>query len=116
MEAKKNIAQEIVEHYWGEAEGRAARQHFEETFSNRQVPKDLPIHKVKLNADGKINVIDLCLELGFCQTRSEVRRLLKQNGLQLDSNKVDTEFLSLESGHEYVFKQGKLKMAKLLVS
>ena len=116
MEAKKNIAQEIVEHYWGEAEAKAARKHFEETFSNRKTPSDIPVHKITLDAKGCINVIDLCMELGFCQSRSEARRLLKQNGLHLDSKTVDAELQSLEAGKEYVFKQGKLKMAKLQVS
>lgn len=115
MQAKKDIAQEIVEHYWGEAEGRAARQHFEETFSNKKVPTDLPVHSVKLDGQGRVNIIDISLELGFSETRSEVRRLLKQNGLHLDGKTVSSEWVTLQAGQECIFKQGKLKMAKLQV-
>jgi tyrosyl-tRNA synthetase len=115
MEAKKSIAQEIVEQYWGESEAKAARLHFEETFSNRKVPTDLPMHTVHLDAQGRVNIIDVCMDLGYSQTRSEVRRLLKQKGLHLDSKSVEAEWITLEKGRDYLFKQGKLKMTKLRV-
>lgn len=115
MEAKKNIAEEIVSHYWGESEAKAARTHFEETFSNKKVPTDLPIHKVSLDEQGRVNIVDVSMELGFAQSRSEVRRLLKQNGLHLDGKSIQAEWLTLELGREYLFKQGKLKMVKLQI-
>ncbi len=113
MEAKKNIAEEMVEHYWGQAEAKAARQHFEETFSSKKVPTDLPVHKVSLNAEGKLNIVDISVELGFSPSRGDAKRVLKQDGMQLDGKKVEAEFVSLESGRSYIFKQGKLKMVKL---
>ncbi len=116
MEAKKAIAQEITEHYWGAEEGRAARQHFEETFSSRKVPTDLPTHTVSADADGKVNLIDVSVQLGFSQSRSEARRLLKQNGLHLDGETVQSESVVLEANRDYIFKQGKLKMVKLRLS
>lgn len=116
MEAKKNMAQEIVEHYWGAPEAKVARQHFEETFSKGKIPKDLPVHELSLGDDGTVNVIDISIALGFSQTRSDVRRILKQNGLHIDSQTISNEKLKLEKGKEYLFKQGKLKMAKLKVT
>ena len=112
MEAKKSIAEEIVSHYWGEAEGRAARQHFEDTFSNRKIPTDLPVYELQ-SQDGQINIIDVCMQLGFVQSRSEARRLLKQNGLHLDGTTLSGEVVSVQVGQTCVFKAGKLKMAKL---
>ena len=116
MEAKKNLAQEIVEQYWGAGEARVARQHFEETFSNRKIPTDLPVHAIACDADGRVNVIDVCMQLAFCPSRTEARRLLKQKGLHLDGKTVEAEWLQLTPGQEYIFKQGKLKMAKLVVT
>ncbi len=114
MQAKKDMAQELVEHYWGPSEALLARQQFEELFSQKKVPTDLVEHKLSLDAEGTVNFIDLSVTLGFSQSRSEARRLLKQNGMHLDGETVTSETLKLAPGQTYIFKQGKLKLVKLL--
>ncbi|MBI2603445.1 MAG: tyrosine--tRNA ligase [Deltaproteobacteria bacterium] len=115
MDAKKDLAQELVEHYWGKDAATEARKRFEETFSDKKIPTDLPEHVVKTDGEGRVNLVDISLAMGFAQTRSEVRRILSQNGIRIDGQPVNSEWQTLSPGKSYVMKQGKLKMCKLIV-
>lgn len=114
MIAKKDIAQELVAQYWGDEEGKKARTHFESVFSKQETPTDLELHQVELDEAGKVNVLNLAVELKFTKSKSEARRILKQNGMKLDGSLIKDEKIELEKGKEYIFKIGKLKIIKLL--
>lgn len=115
MDAKKDLAEEIVSHYWGEARAKEAREHFQQVFSKKAIPDDIPAHKISLNQDERINVLNLVVELEFCKSKSEARRILKQNGMKLNNQVIKEENIKLEPARDYIFRQGKLKMVKLLV-
>lgn len=115
MVAKKDLTQEIVSQYWGEEKGKQERQQFESVFSSKKIPDDIASHSIQLNEQGKVNLLELAVELGFTKSKGEARRILKQNGMRIDQKVVSEESVSLNSGGEYVFKQGKLKIVKLKV-
>lgn len=113
MKAKKDLAEEIVFQYWGADLAKEARDKFEAVFSKRETPSDLSTHMVNADSDGLINLLNLAVELDFCKSKSEARRILKQNGMRIDNQTVNEEKIKLASDTEYVFKQGKLKMIKI---
>ncbi|MBP6218214.1 MAG: tyrosine--tRNA ligase [Oligoflexales bacterium] len=115
MEAKKNIAQEIVAQYWGESEGLKARQEFENLFSKNILPQDLVSHTLSLPETGFVNLLELSVSLGFSQSKGEARRILQQRGMRIDDEVMQNEKIELFRQRDYIFRQGKLHMVKLSV-
>lgn len=113
MAAKKELASYIVARYWGDAEGTHQRQLFEERFSQKKTPDDMPECAIDLDESGQIDVLALSVELGFSPSKSDARRVLKQGGMKIDDQPLTTPTVQLTPGQSYVFKQGKLKIVRL---
>ena len=114
MELKKDLAEELVCQYWGAEAGARERANFTARFSKKATPEDIAVHEVAL-VDGQLNIIEIALQLGFVASKSEGRRILQQKGMRLDDECLSQERLVLEPGTSHIFRQGKLKIVKLLV-
>lgn len=115
MQAKKALAFEMVENFWGNASASEALANFEKIFSKKEVPEDLQIFSVTADGDGLLNILDISVQLGFSPSKGDARRVLKQNGMKKDDEVLTQEKISVAKGTEFVFKQGKLKFAKIRV-
>lgn len=115
MEAKKAIAEEVVSIYWGAERGKKAREHFTQMFSQRLVPEDIPVYEVPAHQHHELNLLDLSVTLQFASSKSDARRVLKGNGMKLDSATLSSEKIALEPGKSYIFRYGKIKIIKLVV-
>lgn len=113
MEAKKELAVEIVNYYHPQNTGEEERQKFEARFSKNKIPDD--ILTIKKDA-GELKILDLLRELEFIKSNGEGRRLMKQNAFKVDGKAYKDETINLDSGSEYIFKLGKLRMVKVIVS
>ena len=111
MEAKKQLAQEIVRLYHGEEKAKEAREHFEIRFSKKEIPDDIPVHEISIKEIGAIDL--LSDELGFCNSKSEARRLIKQGGFKINDEQERNlqAMIKIEDG--MVIRAGKKKMVKL---
>ena len=86
-EAKKILAFEVTKLVHGEKAAINAQKIAEELFSNKGVSDNMPsitISKEKL----EINIIDLLVEAKLVSSKSEARRLVKQNGISLNREKI----------------------------
>jgi tyrosyl-tRNA synthetase len=114
MEAKKALAHALVAQYHDVAVADHAREEFEKQFSK----KDYSTVVTFVPPRDTMGLIDLVVA-GFtvCETnipsRSEIRRLIQQGGVQLDGQKlVDPQLqVSLKDGQ--VFKVGKRTVVKI---
>jgi tyrosyl-tRNA synthetase len=111
MDAKKELAMEIVARFHSADAAKEAREGFEQVFSKRENPDDMPEHA--MNTETKI--LDAIKALKFLPSNSEARRLAKQGGIYIDGEKTEDIDQCLSAG-EYVLKVGKRKFAKLIVS
>lgn len=111
--AKHDLAFAITKLYHGEEAAKGAREHFEQTVINKQVPDDAPEYPI--TAGEPIRILDIISELNFSQSNGETKRLIKQGGVSIDDEKVDDIGLELilVSGEEKVLKVGKRKYAVL---
>ncbi|MDA8793141.1 tyrosine--tRNA ligase [Bacteriovoracaceae bacterium] len=109
MEAKKEIAQELVEIYYP-GEGKLERDKFEARFSKNKIPDD--VQTLELAAQ-ELDLIKIFSDLKFVKSNGEARRLMKQNAVKVDGTAFKEQFLSIESGSEYILKVGKLRMVKV---
>ena len=111
--AKHDLAFAITKLYHGEEGAKAAREHFEQTIINKQVPDDAPEFKVKAGETARL--LDIISELNFSSSNGETKRLIQQGGVSIDEEKVSDIGMevSLSSGEEKVLKVGKRKYAIL---
>lgn len=107
--AKLQLAEKIVKQFHDPKESRIAREDFEKTFSQRQIPDDISeyrFHPVKGES-----LADILVTTGVAATKNEVRRLIKQGAVTFDGHKIDAENWPLRSG---VLKVGKRRFLKLI--
>ena len=87
-EAKKLLAFEVTKLVHGEEEAVKAREVAKELFSNKGISDNMPsitISKDLLN----INIVDLLIKTNLVPSKSEARRLIEQNGISLNQEKVE---------------------------
>jgi tyrosyl-tRNA synthetase len=110
--AKERLAFEIVKRYHGEAKAREAQERFEQIFSKKEMPEDLPELKV---AGSAMSALDLVMAAGGAKSKSDGRRLIEQGGFEFDGKTVKDvqEMLNIRGGE--VVKLGKKRFLRLKI-
>ncbi len=108
-EAKLKLAEEIVKQFYDEKKAKAARQHFEKTFSLKEIPNDIPVFQYK--KDSHLTLYNVLMENKFVTSRNEARRLLRQGAIKFNGSPVDKEDWPLQPG---VLKVGKRRFLRLV--
>lgn len=81
MDAKKDVASEVVARYHGAQAAREARKHFERTVQRKEIPSgELP----ELTAVDAVRVVELLVQAGFAESRRAAERLISGNGVKVD--------------------------------
>ena len=112
MDAKKELAVEIVNYYHPDGTGEEERKKFEDRFAKNKIPDDILTVDVEA---GEFKVLDFFRDIEFIKSNGEGRRLIKQNAFKFDGKACKDEVVQLESGAEHILKLGKLRMAKIIV-
>jgi tyrosyl-tRNA synthetase len=90
MESKKSLAAALVARYHSDAEAAAARENWEAMFSRKDLASiELPEFRVGKRRD-LLGVVSEAYETIFSEPKSgsDVRRLIQQGSVQLDSEKL----------------------------
>lgn len=106
MQAKKDLAKEIITRYHNAEEAEKAEQEFTKIFSKRDIPTDIEEYKIQGT------FLDIILALNFASSKSEARRLAQQGGVHFENEKI-FELNDTPKG-EGILKVGKRKFAKLV--
>jgi tyrosyl-tRNA synthetase len=88
-EAKKILAYEATKICRGESEAEAAKATAIKTFEQGGIGGELPFIE-KTNAEG-LSILDAVVEIGWCASKGEVRRLIKQGGIKVNDKPVSDE-------------------------
>jgi len=110
INVKKELAFQIVKELNGEKEAIHAKEEFEKTVQN----KELPIEEELLELSVKANhtILDILLIGEFAQSRSDAKRLVEQGGVSLDDIKITNTNDIAKPG---LLKVGKRKFAKIVL-
>lgn len=84
MEAKKKLAGLITAKYHGAEQASAARSHFEQVFSRKELPDQMDTYRVE--KAGKLSY--LIVAAGLAKGMNEARRLIAQGAVRIDGEKV----------------------------
>lgn len=117
-EAKKILAFEITKMIHGEEEALKAKTAAEALFGEGQDMSSVPSVEIEETALGT-GLVDFLVEKGILKTKSEGRRLVQQNGINVGENKV-TDFAmpitkDLFADGEFLVKIGKKKYHKVVL-
>lgn len=110
-DAKMLLGKTIVRMYHGQEEAEKAENHFVSVFQKGSIPEEMP--EVQWQGDLDISLIDLLVHLNMLSSKSEARRMIENNGVKLNGNKVDDAQLHLVITDGLIVQVGKRKFAKI---
>lgn len=84
MEAKKRLAGLITSRFHGPEQAQAARGHFEQVFSRKELPEDMETYRP--GKPGKLSY--LLVASGLVKGMNEARRLIAQGAVRIDGEKA----------------------------
>lgn len=105
--AKHDLAFTIVRMYHGEEAAKGAKEHFEKTVINKEIPDDAP--EFSFPAGEEIRLLDIVAETGFSPSNGETKRMIKQGGISVNDKKITDKNYSItfNEGDELTLKVGK---------
>ncbi len=105
---KQRLAREIVKMYHGEEIALKAEEEFNLIFKKKDIPEDIP--EFKLEAPMKI--VDILTQGKLCKSGGEARRMIKQQAVSIDGEKVNDVFF--EMSDPGIIKVGKRRFLKII--
>jgi tyrosyl-tRNA synthetase len=109
-ELKELLGLAIVRRYYDQDTAEETLQVFRETFSQGQIPDEMP--DIHLKADNLLTIVSQAYDL----SRTEARRVIEQKGIKFGGKEVHDDITEIIKPGEYVIKKGKRHWVKLIVS
>lgn len=111
-EVKKQLARELTARFYSEEEALKAEANFETVFKKGGLPEDIP--EKLIQASEAIWLPQLLVDVELVNSTSEGRRMVKQNAVSIDGEKVtDINFQIAPTG-EKLIKVGKRRFCKVM--
>jgi tyrosyl-tRNA synthetase len=104
MILKKELSRTIVRELHGEKQADEAQQAFETTFQKKEKPSKEMITVFNTNKNS-VDIIDVLVESGLCNSKSEAKRLIMQKGV--DDEMIDLTHTTVEVENDKIYKVGK---------
>ena len=113
MKWKKFLAREILKRYHNEADVQNEQEWFENTFSKKITPDDIPVLEVDESQWVAIDLVKKHFDKS--KSNSELRRLFKQGAVSLNDRKISAFDEKVDVASEDVIKVGKRTWFKVRV-
>jgi tyrosyl-tRNA synthetase len=110
---KVRLAKELVARFHDQAAADAAEQHFEQVFKKHELPDDIPEKRMAAQDDG-IPLPRLLLDAGLVASVSEGRRMIQQNAVSVNGEKMTDVNVQVAASGELLLKVGKRRFCKVL--
>jgi tyrosyl-tRNA synthetase len=113
-EIKQKLARELTARFHGQEDALKAEQNFENVFAKHDLPDDMP--EFTLSSDEPVWLPKLMVDSGLVSSTSDGRRMIKQNAVSIDGEKIgDTDF-NVEPAGDLILKVGKRRFCKIVFS
>lgn len=111
--SKHDLAWTVTRMYYDEAAANGAREHFEKTVINKEIPDDIPEFNFENGSSHKL--IHIIKTVNFAPSNGEARRLIQQGGVSIDGETVeDVNYeITFSNDTELVLKVGKRKFGRI---
>ncbi|MCM3537623.1 tyrosine--tRNA ligase [Priestia endophytica] len=111
--AKMLLAETIVSMYHDKEAAKKAGQHFASVFQQGAIPTN--VAEIEWNGGETASPIDLIMHANLLDSRSEARRMIDNNGVKINGEKVVHKDEQLVISDGLVIQIGKRKFAKIRV-
>ena len=108
------LAEEIVDRFNNNGDGKKCRESFLKRFQKGQIPDDIKLIKMKIDGN-KILLVNLLKEANMISSVSEGNRLIAQGGIKINSQKVENPKLEILKNSENIYQVGKRKFLRIKV-
>lgn len=111
-DAKMDLAKMIISDFHSGKAAKKAQSQFISRFSRGNLPEEIEESGVKA---GTYRLADLLVSTGLASSKGEVKRLVKQDGIQIEGEKPSAAGMELRirSGESIVVQIGKRKFLRL---
>lgn len=106
------LARELVARFHDQEAADAAEKNFEQVFARHELPDDIPEKTVSVD-DDTVWLPKLLLEAGLVKSTSDGRRMVKQNAVSVDGEKVVDVNAEIAAAGEVLLKVGKRRFCKV---
>ena len=107
---KRKLARKIVELYYDSETAEKAENYFNTVVVGKGIPDDIPTFKLESD-DLIVNVI---FNAGILKSKGEVRRLIKQGAVKLNSKPIVDIKSTISSKGDQILKIGKRRFLKVI--
>ena len=112
-DCKLELARIITNLYHTLEETGKAEEYFHAVFQKGEIPDEMPEIVIPVSCNILMDIIPFLVEHKLVPSSSEFRRLVKQGGVQLNTEKVEDIMVKLEVD-ENILKIGKKKFVRVL--
>ncbi len=106
---KKKLAYEIVKDLNNKDQAQKAAENFEKTIQKKEIPTEIPTFKI--SAKDTITASEMLTQANLASSKSEAKRLINQNAVTLNEEKITDPDSKIKIG---ILKVGKHKFLKII--
>jgi tyrosyl-tRNA synthetase len=116
MDAKMQLAQEVITGFHGRAAGEKAAAEFQRVFRDRQAPEEAPVKNIHTGPPVTLKVF--LHDLQVAASVGEAERLIKQGGVEIDGARISDprKEIDLRKPGEFLLRAGKKKFLRIVVA
>jgi tyrosyl-tRNA synthetase len=107
-DAKMELAKEITAAFFDEEQAENAKQHFISLFQKGDMPESIPEFKPL----GEPLLLDILVDSGLVDSKSQARRLIQQNGVKIDGEPAEDPYMTLSA--QAVVQVGKRHFIRIV--
>lgn len=109
------LGEELVSRFHGEGAGERAKNAFLERFQKGALPDDIEEFEFEVEPEG-MGLAHVLLKAGLVASTSDAMRMVKQNAVKCDGEKVGNARALLPAGSNVVLQVGKRRIARVVLS
>jgi len=110
---KVRLAKELVARFHNQEAADVAERHFEQVFKQRELPDDIPEKTLPAQADN-VALPWLLKEAGLVDSTSDGRRMIQQNAVTVNGEKVADVNAQIPASGAMLLKVGKRRFCKVI--
>jgi tyrosyl-tRNA synthetase len=112
-DVKFELGREIVGRFHSDAAADSAQSAFVERFQQGAIPDDVPEVELTLDDEAGLPLANVLKSAGLCASTSEALRMLRQNAVRLDGERVSEQGVRLQAGSCVLAQVGKRRIARI---
>jgi tyrosyl-tRNA synthetase len=107
---KMRLAREIITQFHDATAALAAEADFITRFQKRELPDDVPQHRIGT----PVGIVDLLVDAQLVGSKSEARRLIDGGGVRINGEKVEAQDTQVAPGSGAVVQVGRRKFVRVV--